>query len=686
MIISSSRAEEGLLRPIEKELKERKDVEVEWFSFRPDMYNFACKRVSEIKPDILLVPCVPKGTYVHTNSAIKEISEIRVGNQVLSHDGYYHKVSKIYRRYYEGKIFYIKPRLFLPLFITPEHPIYAIKLGSNPVGYHRYRIKNFPQYLQPRWIAAQHLKKGDLMAFSISKKIKDLMDIKVSNLVKNHKNAKPINSNIQISSELLRCLGLYVAEGSKRKSGIRFSFNPKKEKEYADFVLRIIPKYFGIQGFWYIRTRSLVCEFNSRNLRRIFEKWFGSYAWTKKLPNWIMYLPAKKTIPLLKGLFEGDGWKIKKKNIYKYSTTSKILAIQIMQLFHKLEIFPSLCETKNSAKAYGNRKRYEISVAGQYALKLSKFFDDKFIKVLNHKITPRQSAFIYKGCIWTSIDKIKTFPFEGEVFNLAVADSNSYVCNFSVVHNCDRDEIVYVAAHAFHENIIVAHFHSGNVGSGVSDEMNRRAISCFSHILLCNSPEDKKNLVKLGEEEFRCYIIGSTAFNHVEIDESLCPDEPYDLVLLHPDPISEEQTYKDLAETLAKVGLQQNNIIWLKPNKDRNSYIIEHFLFELSNLKNTPKWHHPIFKRKNISIFDNLPRPQFLGLLKNCSRAIGNSSSFIYEVPFLNKKAEIIMIGKRNTERQKLKKLTVGGSRAIAQTLATIKIDDKLRRKKLVIH
>lgn len=253
----------------------------------------------------------------------------------------------------------------------------------------------------------------------------------------------------------------------------------------------------------------------------------------------------------------------------------------------------------------------------------------------------------------------------------------------------DRWEMVYVAAYAFHHNIVVAHFHAGNVGSGIHDEMNRMAISHFSHIMLCNTVEDYYNLIKLGEEDWRLHIVGSTALNHVEIDESLCSPKPYDLVLLHPDPVSKEATRKDLEETLKTIQTSPR-IVWLAPNKDKNYEAIMNFLDGIKfarigscgGLKSLyPNWP----PKASVYIYlKNLPRPKFLGLLKNASRCIGNSSAFTLELPLLNPDAELIRIGLRNRNRNP-PSMKTGASKRIAEILATIPLNEKLLRKKLVI-
>lgn len=244
----------------------------------------------------------------------------------------------------------------------------------------------------------------------------------------------------------------------------------------------------------------------------------------------------------------------------------------------------------------------------------------------------------------------------------------------------DRYEMVYAAAYAFHNNRIVAHFHAGNV-DGYPDEMNRRAISCFSHIMFCNTARDKENLVRMGEEDWRIYVVGSTAFDHIDIDTSLCPALPYDLVVLHPDPTSKKQTLADMEAVLINLKKEASPcIIWLGPNKDLNHEVILDILKEYSFSMSPEQIKQYGYK----IILQNLPREQYLGLLKQCRRAIGNSSSFVYELSYLNPEAQVIQIGFRNKDRERPEAIVPGGSRKIASILAQIDLNS-VRRKRFIL-
>jgi GDP/UDP-N,N'-diacetylbacillosamine 2-epimerase (hydrolysing) len=251
-----------------------------------------------------------------------------------------------------------------------------------------------------------------------------------------------------------------------------------------------------------------------------------------------------------------------------------------------------------------------------------------------------------------------------------------------VVVPTDRNEMVHVAAALFHMGYIVAHFHAGNNSTNHPDDLNRRAISLFSHIMFCNMPEHKENLVRQGEDPWRVYVVGSTAFDNIEYDDSATPKQPFDLVILHPNPTSKEKTDEDLRETIETVRGSER-VVWIYPNHDRNHELIVQFLENNDSIFNmctnvpVPMGNYIAFTK-----YKDLPRSQYLSLLRNCRRAIGNSSSFYYELPVINPRAKLIQIGERNSGLV-VPKTEDAGAKQIAAYLATIKIDEELRNKKL---
>ena len=67
-------------------------------------------------------PCLAPGTMVQTITGLKPIEEIQVGDLVLTHTGNWRKVTKTYKRWYEGPIVKVKHQ-GVTIRITPDHPV-----------------------------------------------------------------------------------------------------------------------------------------------------------------------------------------------------------------------------------------------------------------------------------------------------------------------------------------------------------------------------------------------------------------------------------------------------------------------------------------------------------------------------------------------------------------------------------
>ncbi len=236
---------------------------------------------------------------------------------------------------------------------------------------------------------------------------------------------------------------------------------------------------------------------------------------------------------------------------------------------------------------------------------------------------------------------------------------------------CDREEMVGVALYLFYHNIPFAQFHAGDTGSGVHDEVGRWIISRCANLHFCNSPESAQNLVKMGEEPWRVHFVGSTAFDDIGLDTSKVPEEPFDLLLIHPDTYSMEETHRN---TLDALRLLDKYTILIGPNHDLNWEVVDMDLSNYIDGSNRDSYYR-----------EGLPRAQFLALMKHCKRFITNSSSALYELPAFDI-TKWVSIGRRNAERKPLEKIEPGASKRIAEILKTVELDDdKLLRKSFLV-
>jgi len=282
---------------------------------------------------------------IHKNSECIEIHELKKLQKVLTHTGDYKKIVASSSRNYNGKIVTLKNKLG-KISLTPEHLVYAISI---PKKRKFLRNKN-KRNLTPAWYHAEQLKKGDISLYPKLKVEENIEDIEIK--IPRRKwdfRSREIPEKIPLNSDLLRLFGYFLSEGNIQdkpcRTFISFTLNIK-EKEIVEDIKKISKKLFGLN----IKIReipqrktSYVYLFNAK-LARFFKELFGNGAEFKKIPNFIMNLPAENQKSLILALWKGDGYVNLNRNGPRagYSTISYQLAQQIKTLLLRQAIVPSI--------------------------------------------------------------------------------------------------------------------------------------------------------------------------------------------------------------------------------------------------------------------------------------------------------------------------------------------------------
>jgi len=186
-------------------------------------------------------------------------------------------------------------------------------------------------------------------------------------------------------------------------------------------------------------------------------------------------------------------------------------------------------------------------------------------------------------------------------------------CSFvDTIDNCDifiaigdRKEIFDLTLEAFMKHKYIIHYGTGVKQKYLTcyDDYLRHCITILSNEQWCESKKcaktTKKILKSIGRKS-NVKIIGAIHLFDSKIDLSKVPEEPYNLVLYN-----QTTTIKE---------------IFIGSNPDQS--------------------------------YANLPHDQLLGLIACCKKFYTNSSSGVYEAPFLIDKDKIIWLGKRNKGRK----------------------------------
>lgn len=209
----------------------------------------------------------------------------------------------------------------------------------------------------------------------------------------------------------------------------------------------------------------------------------------------------------------------------------------------------------------------------------------------------------------------------------------------------DRGEQLMGAIAGLHLGIPVAHIQAGEL-SGNVDGVVRHSITKLAHIHFAANETFADRVRKMGEQDFRIHVTGAPLVDEL-VNGGYSPpeilrqkyrlgdDDHLILTVQHPVTEEEMQAGDQVSETIKALIEMNWPTIFVYPNGDAGSELIRTQLAAL--------------KRPNVRLFRNLPRQDYLGLMRMADVMVGNSSSGIMEAPSFGTPA--VNIGRRQQGR-----------------------------------
>ena len=203
----------------------------------------------------------------------------------------------------------------------------------------------------------------------------------------------------------------------------------------------------------------------------------------------------------------------------------------------------------------------------------------------------------------------------------------------------DRFEILAAAQTAMAMQIPVVHLGGGDIGSGTYDNIIRHCVTKLASLHFVTHDEALHRVVQMGERPDRVFCFGATCVENILNMQLLSRDELVKdlaiefkelvfLVTFHPltmDEFSAENQLDELLRALRRF-LRNNNctVIFTKSNADNGGRRLNQVLG--GYVKQYP----------NCYLYDSLGQVRYISIMKQASVVIGNSSSGIYEAPYLH--------------------------------------------------
>lgn len=386
--------------------------------------------------------CLVGNTAVYTEDGYKNISDIKIGDNVISyntdrHDFEYKTVTnhlsngiqKVYKVSFGNR----------NIVATENHPFLVLRKTNErkyPPVYRYYY----------EWIQLKDLNKGDEIV-CIGKIEREIQIPKIKH--------KQINMNINIPKEvtpdLMRLFGLYLGDGTILTNGQQIcfaEFNEELKKQYKKLIKNIFnTEATELERGIYIHSVDVVEIFNELDMN-------GNVK-TKRVPSWVFKLPEDHLFNFLCGLIDSDGTVDKNGNI-TFELSNYNLLRDIKYILELLRIKSSNIGKRTRKNYWAEKRGTGKSFCTSYSLRISygavsqhlfyfnQVWNLKYKENLSKlKSTKRKHSIKReddKHRSWlnkVSLEKIRKIEYMGkeEVFDITVNENHNFVAEGIVVHN-----------------------------------------------------------------------------------------------------------------------------------------------------------------------------------------------------------------------------------------------------------
>lgn len=364
--------------------------------------------------------CFPPDTLVTTPHGQTCIGSVAVGDTVVSGNGNWNKVTRIFQRRYDGELVHILAAGVLPIRCTPEHPVWCLLPDAST----KYKGAEH-KFLPAEYVRAVDLPKHGLLRIPRFLTVGDVTTVTLP------RTRQREAINVPVDEAFLRFLGFYLAEGCVKgdQRTVQLTFG-ESETVYAEEVERwaesVDINHFNTDG-----EGTLVVYLCSAALAKWLLEQFGTGSHIKSLPGWVLTLPQEKQLTLLKAYFQGDEhFKDVSRSAVVLTTFSEHLALSTQRILWRCGYAASLDRICDKTEW-----RYRCSVGGAAGESLAEHWGFALppkglerSKCYNHILL--DDHFVY-----LPVRGILLVDYHGDVCNLEVDNEHTYIATVDV-HNC----------------------------------------------------------------------------------------------------------------------------------------------------------------------------------------------------------------------------------------------------------
>lgn len=370
--------------------------------------------------------CLSKDSLIYTESGLKKITEIKVGEMVYAFD---QKTHKLVLKKCSG------------VFDNGIKKVYEIETFHHNIkatGNHPFLVVNKLSRGKPNtliWKTLEELKKGDQVI--TLKKLKGNKPFTFEKITLSKKGDYKVNSINEVkipkksTTDLMLFLGLYVGDAWIRDKG-EIGFALPEGTEGREKCIATCKKVFGLKT---ITTDKTYIYMNSINITKFINSLgFNKGAKNKIIPSWVYTIPDEQKEAFIEGLLLSDGYiHKKKKDSCRYLSASKELILRLRLLLQTLNY--------RVGKITVQKKEKGTFVVYRPLLKDAIYYSVCFSKKYPWNTTKYPTQYKYQNFLIGNenfdteiIKNIKEIGKE-QTFDLRVEGEHNFIADGIVVHN-----------------------------------------------------------------------------------------------------------------------------------------------------------------------------------------------------------------------------------------------------------
>ncbi len=396
-----------------------------------------------------IVDCCPEGTMIRTQDGPKPIESVRVGDLVLTHMGRYRPVTALMDRVAE-KAYRVRVTGRPGLTVTGNHRVLCHR-ARRP----KWRTGGLEWTPEAEWLSVQSglAAKTHGLATAWNRETIDVERIDMlpfappstreqnGNLVPMSHGGSRVNPRgnaiprfVPVTEQFCRILGYFAAEGSCSRHQVTFASSVGEVDLHA--MVGEWAATLGLKASARVNGGGTQLSIGSVPLRN----WFRSHFLArdeKRLPSWVETLPQIKQWAVLLGYLAGDGHFAA--DGARCSTISRHLATQLREISCRLCMPVTM---RPHAKRVG-RVQWHLQWSACNSEVIASRTPEWMVRGKQYRwngvgvATMDQTKVRFvDGRLVGRITAIEEVPGPVKVYNLAVAEDESYLAEETVVHNC----------------------------------------------------------------------------------------------------------------------------------------------------------------------------------------------------------------------------------------------------------